>query len=133
MGKLAVIIDDDEDDVTFLSETLCQVDATIECLTFQSPARAIIELSKLTEIVPAYIFIDYNMPMINGYECYKRLHDIDRFAATKFILNSTNVDNEVKEKFLAHGGHFMFKKPFSTEGYKKLIIEALGEITTQSV
>lgn len=133
MGKLAVIIDDDEDDIIFLSETLSQIDNSIECLTFQSPTRAIIELSKLVGIVPAYIFIDYNMPIINGLECYRRLHDIEGFAMTKFILNSTNVDNELTEKFLADGGHFIFKKPFSTEAYKRLIIQALSEQTTGSV
>lgn len=127
MGKLVVVIDDDEDDITFLRETLDQVDNTIECIIFQSPSQAITELSKPGHIVPAFIFIDYNMPMMNGLECYNQLNNMKKFEKTKFIMNSTYVDSQLKEKFLGNGGHFIFRKPFSTEGYKKLINQALRE------
>ena len=62
-----MIVDDDEDDLLFFREALKQVDSRIQCIEAQNGALG---LDKLKEIkhLPQYIFLDLNMPVMNGID-----------------------------------------------------------------
>ena len=50
-----------------------------------------------------------------------------KFAVSLFIINSTNIDNELKKKFLSNGGHFIFQKPYGVNAYNDIIRQILKQ------
>ncbi|MDQ2658441.1 MAG: response regulator, partial [Bacteroidota bacterium] len=42
------------------------------------------------EVVPDVIFLDLNMPMIDGWECLERLRRINHLATTPVVIYSTS-------------------------------------------
>ena len=67
--KTYFIIDDDLDDQKFLIEALTENDATVQCLTAINGQAAINHLKKVGSSLPDAIFLDQNMPGLNGRQC----------------------------------------------------------------
>src|SRR5678815_1926707 len=82
MTKEILLIDDDADELEVFSEALRSVDKNIQC----SQARDLNEaLEFLTYSSPAYIFIDYNMPKINGLEVVSEIKKIEKLANSRIV------------------------------------------------
>jgi len=108
MTKEILLIDDDADELEVFSEALRSVDKNIQC----SQARDLNEaLEFLTYSSPAYIFIDYNMPKINGLEVVSEIKKIEKLANSRIILYSNHVSEEMSKKAMALGAYKCVKKP----------------------
>jgi len=110
-----LLIDDDKDDCMLFKEALHEVDATINLFCLNT-AEAIPQT--VLEVNPDLIFLDINMPRVNGFESLKMLYD----SVTHFrmpIVMYSNSDNS-KEINIAHalGATLYLKKP---SGYIKLV------------
>lgn len=125
MPRITVIIDDDADDILFLREAILQIDGSVLCHDFDSPLQAISTLSQEGSVIPDYVFIDFNMPHLNGLECLLQLKQLRRLANTKYIINSTSMDDKLKKKFLSHGAFFVFQKPYQASSYLKILKQVL--------
>ena len=66
-----LLVDDDADDQLLFRSALSQVDSQVNIQTASNGAVAL----KQMEIPPPpdIIFLDLNMPVMNGYECLKAL------------------------------------------------------------
>ena len=108
MTKEILLIDDDADELEVFSEALRSVDKNIQC----SLARDLNEaLEFLTYSSPAYIFIDYNMPKINGLEVVSEIKKIEKLANSRIVLYSNHVSEEMNKKAMALGAYKCVKKP----------------------
>ena len=108
MTKEILLIDDDADELEVFSEALRSVDKNIQC----SLARDLNEaLEFLTYSSPAYIFIDYNMPKINGLEVVSEIKKIEKLANSRIVLYSNYVSEEMNKKAMALGAYKCVKKP----------------------
>jgi len=108
MTKEILLIDDDADELEVFSEALRSVDKNIQC----SQARDLNEaLEFLTYSSPAYIFIDYNMPKINGLEVVSEIKKIEKLANSRIVLYSNYVSEEMNKKAMALGAYKCVKKP----------------------
>jgi DNA-binding response OmpR family regulator len=66
-------------------------------------------------IVPDYIFLDINMPMMDGKQCLKALKSMPEFEAVSVIMYSTSTDTrEIKECYKLGAEDFLIK-PHSFE------------------
>lgn len=79
--KVVMIVDDDADDRMFFQESLKELNASVACLEAENGAQAL-SLLKETITLPQYIFLDLNMPIMNGIEF---LHAISSDPALKQI------------------------------------------------
>lgn len=61
-----LIIDDDTDDQNFLIEALKDIDASIKVFTANNGRAALFQLDRNAIPLPSIIFLDLNMPRING-------------------------------------------------------------------
>lgn len=118
--RTILLIDDDRDDCMLFKEALQEVDASIH-LVFLNTAEAIPQT--VSEVDPDLIFLDINMPRVNGFESLKMLYD----SVTQFrmpIVMYSNSDNP-KEINIAYalGATLYLKKP---SGYVKLIESIKG-------
>ena len=86
--KNILLIDDDSDDTLFFVEALSAVNSELVCRTTMNPAKAWEELETLEEL-PDIVFLDYNMPVLNGLEFIKRMQSVERLKHIEVIVLST--------------------------------------------
>ncbi|MBC7868208.1 MAG: response regulator, partial [Gloeobacteraceae cyanobacterium ES-bin-316] len=60
------LADDDEDDRMLFSEALSEIDPQIKCITVKNGKEALEFLQNDLIHLPNYIFLDLNMPVMNG-------------------------------------------------------------------
>jgi CheY-like chemotaxis protein len=110
MPKTAILIDDDQDDLEFLEEAIKQVDNSVQCITYLFCDEALNWISTESSVVPHYIFIDMNMPRLDGYTCLKELRknpDLNNVTITMF---STSMPMLVAKTLKESGADFTFQK-----------------------
>jgi CheY-like chemotaxis protein len=123
--KNILLIDDDSDDTLFFVEALSAVNNEVVCRTTLNPAKAWEELQILEEL-PDIIFLDYNMPVVNGLEFIKRMQSVERLKHIEVIVLSTPPEevmvpwldrNNAKVKYIS--------KPTGMEEFRAMLRELL--------
>ena len=106
-----MIIDDDADDRSFFQEAINNISPVIETHVCDSgmQALALIQENKIAE--PDYIFLDFNMPMINGSECLVELKKILCHKITNIIILSTSDMKEDVDDAMRLGAKLFLTKP----------------------
>jgi CheY-like chemotaxis protein len=123
--KKYYIVDDDIDDQQFLIEALTKNDPSAGYHTAFNGREAIIHLKKDLPLVPDAIFLDLNMPRMNGKECLAELKSIPFLQDIPIIIYSTTSDqNEIQKTMSKGASHFLIKK----SSFKELC-NALDSIT----
>jgi len=117
--RKCLIIDDDPDDQEIFAMCLNAVDEDAECRAISDPVEAIEELEKEENYIPDYIFLDVNMPKINGIDCLRRLKTIDRLRHTKIFMYSTTSDGPALAQSRVLGAEDFIVKPPGTAELKQ--------------
>ena len=82
------LIDDDQDDREFFAMAISDIDNKITLETADSAVEAIARL-KGAVFNPDLIFLDINMPRIDGWECLRELRKMDHLRDTPIVIYST--------------------------------------------
>ncbi|HET6226254.1 MAG TPA: response regulator [Bacteroidia bacterium] len=116
------LIDDDEDDRELFEVALEKIHIPIK---FKSAANGIEALQSLQVDValPDYIFLDLNMPQMDGRECLIALKNDTRLAQIPVIIFSTSNDPRDKEDTQKLGAIDFITKPFKTSELTKVLSE----------
>lgn len=85
---LILNIDDDIDDREMFCAAIKEVDAMISCIHLDSGFKALEFVAK-SEILPDYIFIDINMPKMDGFECVEEIRSLPGMKAISIVMYST--------------------------------------------
>jgi CheY-like chemotaxis protein len=93
-----LLIDDDTDDRELFSEALASVDPVIICDQATDGAEALIRLGDGAE-TPDLIFLDINMPVMNGWQFLSRLKAQDAYKHIPVVVYSTS--SNIKDKRIA--------------------------------
>ena len=72
----SLLIDDDLDDQEIFSLCLKHIDDNVQCRVANNGIDALNILSKDQEYTPDVIFLDINMPKMNGLACLEKLKEI---------------------------------------------------------
>jgi len=119
--KECLIIDDDQDDQEIFMMCLNKLNPDINCTTMNDGVEAISMLASNTTYTPAYIFVDVNMPKMNGIECLKILKDMGRLRNTRiFMYSTTSEKTAVAESKKLGADDFIVKPSNVTELREKL-------------
>ncbi|HEX8516688.1 MAG TPA: response regulator [Bacteroidia bacterium] len=133
--KKCLIIDDDPDDQEIFLMCLKKIGQNIEGITSNSGVEALAMLKKDQAYVPDYIFLDVNMPKMNGVECLKQLRQIDRLKATRILMYSTTSETDVVKESKSHGANDFIMKPSKTKDLKEklsAIFNIVSEINPEN-
>ena len=109
-NKNIFLVDDDDDDQLFFKDALWEIDSTINCSVANNGKDAIKILNELT-VLPDVIFLDLNMPFMNGFECLKVLKTEIRLSIIPIVIFTTS--NDPRDVELTHrlGAEVFLSKP----------------------
>ena len=119
-----LLIDDDEDDCEIFLMCLSKISHHIHCTTMGDAPEAIAFLKNTTDYLPDYIFLDVNMPKMNGIEGLKEIKSIERFSKSKIFMYSTTSDSHSVLDTKNIGAFDFLIKPYKT----KELIEQMNVI-----
>lgn len=84
-----MVTDDDSDDLFLFEEALKSVDSEIHLITANDGKQALEKLYGMTDL-PDLLFLDINMPGMNGWECLTRIKEDERLKILPVIMYSTS-------------------------------------------
>lgn len=123
--KVCFFIDDDEDDRDFFCTAMQEIDPNMECLFAKDGTDAIDQLTNTT-LVPDYIFIDMNMPLMDGRQCLAVINTIERLREVSIYIYSTSGSPKLVEEILAMGAKEFLIKPTSMNALEHLLREIVA-------
>ncbi|HUR30311.1 MAG TPA: response regulator, partial [Saprospiraceae bacterium] len=106
-----LLIDDDTDDQEIFSHAMDKANHNAHCVFADDGIQAIERLQQDINFLPDYIFIDMNMPRMNGQQCLAAIKQIDRLKNTPVYMYSTSADPESIEKNKKLGAADFIVKP----------------------
>jgi CheY-like chemotaxis protein len=116
--KRILLIDDDPDEAEIFKEAVAAVDHTTIFDYISNCVDALKAFRQQLQPVPNFIFLDINMPVLNGFECLKQLKLADFLKHIPVIMYSTSSRlNDVNEA-MTLGALDFWTKP---NGYRDLI------------
>jgi CheY-like chemotaxis protein len=102
-------VDDDSEDSEFFCEALREIDASTQFRTASNGREALKSLNSSTDL-PDYIFLDINMPLMDGKTCLAEMKKNNRFKNIPVIMYSTTSDtNEIRECYKLGASDFLIK------------------------
>ena len=110
------LIDDDMDDQEIFCMALQEVDMSVNCLFAKDGIHALETLSD-EKFTPDCIFMDLNMPRMNGDECLVEIKKNPRLQSIPVIMYSTTGDPKVIANSIQLGASDFIVKP---PGFKTL-------------
>lgn len=127
--KLILIVDDDEDDRDIFCDAVKEIDPTLECIKARDGQDALEVLTKMTDL-PGYIFLDLNMPKLNGVQCLAQLKRNETTKNIPVFIYSTSQRREDAEETLRLGAEKFISKPALYTEIRDTIASALGRLGT---
>jgi CheY-like chemotaxis protein len=122
--KTIVYVDDDEDDRDIFREVMRDVNPNLKLVLAKDGQDA---LTKLRELNPICLFIDMNMPKMNGLQLLTILKEDPVLAEIPaFILTTALTPNQTHE-LKSLGAYDYLIKPSSFEDFKNLLRNNLAK------
>lgn len=115
------LIDDDADDQQFFAMAVERIDAAIKLEVADTGVQAIERLNSDADFRPDFIFIDMNMPCMNGMECLTDLKKIERLDHTALYMWSTSTHPDITQKCISLGAAGFIKKVPSILSLKEIL------------
>ena len=107
-----LFIDDDPDDYDVFCEALKCFSSEARCLHVPDGYEALHVLSNVLFVLPDYIFLDINMPVMGGEECIINLKKNPKLKDIPVIIYSTTANADEIATFMKLGAaHFVVKSP----------------------
>lgn len=122
-----MIIDDDEDDRFFFKEVVTKMLGSVECMEANGCEQAI-EFLRTALQLPHYIFLDINMPRVDGRECLKQLKSDVSLKHIPVIMYSTSFSKETIKEFQTLGASNYLNKPTDINKLSAQILEAVKDL-----
>ena len=127
MIKSILLVDDDQDDISLFHEALDEVDSLIEFYSAGNGRKALEFLLDSQAPAPDLIFLDINMPEMNGWRCLTELKASPRIKQIPVIMFSTSAMKADLQKASNLGAIGFYQKPERFEALKGLLKAVIGK------
>jgi CheY-like chemotaxis protein len=94
MKKYILFIDDDTDELMIFLDAMNKVPGEFKCTYASSPHQAI---EILKEVIPDFIFVDYNLPRLNGLQFLSLLKTDDKWKNVPKFLYSNRISDDISK------------------------------------
>ncbi len=131
--KKILIVDDDGDDREMFGEALAEVAPDSICYSAPNARKALSELENRNIDIPDLIFLDINMPQMNGWQTLCQLKEAEPHKNIPVIMYSTSTYPEDVEKAGRLGALCFFSKPSEFKLLKKSISLVIAHLNANSL
>jgi CheY-like chemotaxis protein len=112
-SSIAVLIDDDHDDHEIFSIAMREAAPSVRCIYFDSGKAALTKFAEDSGFIPDYIFLDLNMPGMDGMQLLEIFKQNELTSRIPVIVYSTSILLREKEKVMQLGASRFLIKPSS--------------------
>jgi CheY-like chemotaxis protein len=114
-----LFIDDDTDDKEIFLEAIHELNPDVHCESASNGAEAL-EILMQQDALPRYIFLDINMPIMDGKSFLEEIKADNRLKNIPVVIYSTTSDQHELSELRTLGADYI-GKPASFEVLKKLL------------
>jgi len=120
-----LLIEDDTDDISFFKEAIQKLGAC-ESITVIRDCRDLFSLLDQPDQFDV-IFLDINLPMLDGKQCLKQLKVAEKYKDIPVIMfTGSSAQTDVDESY-EFGAHYHLVKPYAQSNY----VESLKIVLAQ--
>ncbi len=94
MSPTCFLIDDDTDEREIFELALGEVDKSIQLFFANNSTEALSKLTNDKGFIPHYIFLDLNMPVMNGKQVLTEIKKLPHLINTPIVIYSTSADDK---------------------------------------
>lgn len=123
-----LLVDDDEDDRDFFRDVVSTLNVPVEFSSATDGVEALDILKAETFPKPDLIFLDLNMPRMNGRECLQQLKGDKQLQGIPIIVFTTSTLSIDKQEMLEAGATGYLSKPTAVNELNRMltvIVESL--------
>lgn len=122
---IITLAEDDEDDRLFFTDAFEELKINTIVNTVNNGRELLNFLNDPETVLPNIIFLDLNMPILNGIECLKEIKQNSRFKDIAIAIYSTSSsDKDVEDTFVL-GANIYIKKPSNFNDLKKILSDVV--------
>jgi CheY-like chemotaxis protein len=121
VGKFFLLADDDNDDADLFREALSSIDPPVDFHHVEDGEMIFQFLETIQGKKPDIIFLDLNMPGMNGWQCLAKLKNDNDFKDIPVIMYSTSSHQRDKEIANELGALGFITKPFDYKIVKVIL------------
>jgi CheY-like chemotaxis protein len=104
-----MLIDDDPDDQLFFRDAMQLIRPDFQCEMVSSCQEAFRQLEKLPP--PDFIFMDLNMPIMNGFDCLVYLKNQEKYKNIPVVIFTTSKNIQDINRTRQLGARHFLTKP----------------------
>jgi CheY-like chemotaxis protein len=119
-----LLADDDLDDRDLFEMAVKDLNLEVD-LTMVSNGEQLLNQLNLKKSPPDILFLDLNMPRINGFECLKEIKQSERLRNIPVIIYSTSIGEHAANQLYEDGAFLYVQKPDKFSKLKDIIHEVL--------
>lgn len=127
MAQKVILIDDDPDDHEIFAMAMVEASPEAVCILYDSAEKALEDLTGSVGDRPDYIFLDLNMPRMNGMQFLELAQRENVLPGVPVIIYSTSILPSIKTQALQFGASDFLAKPTSHLELIKSLKKFLGE------
>lgn len=116
--------DDDQEDIDFFREIIDIIDSNVKVVT-QRNGEELLNALNNPPPTPYLVFLDINMPGMNGLETLKRVRESDEHKNLPVVMFSTSSDDITIQQSKELGASFYVPKSGAFDKLKKSIEHTL--------
>ena len=131
--KRFLLTDDDRDDRDLFSEALASIDPSIVYHWAEHGKQALNLLESMTIDLPDIIFLDINMPVMNGWELLKKLKQDSSYQHVPVIMYTTSSEARDRKIAMDLGAHCFVTKPDNFRSVRGLLQVVVDKIENNSL
>jgi CheY-like chemotaxis protein len=123
-----LLVDDDPDDQEIFSFAMQEANAHAVCTFANDGVQAIEKFHTDDDFTPRLIFVDVNMPRMNGAQCLAEIRKMDRLKHIPVFMYSTSAEPEIMEQCIQLGATGFIQKYTDTHLLEKELQKILASI-----
>ena len=127
--KTFLIVDDDSDDYDFFCEAVSEIDSEARCFTAINGEDALKKLRIMAPQLPDFIFLDLNMPRMDGRECLLELKKDIKLRNIPVIIFTTSSAQKDIDDTMATGATYFLTKPSDFQSLRNTIQFVMNKVS----
>ncbi len=120
-----LLADDDPDDRHIFVSAFNDLKLDIGVHTVNNGEEALLFLNDVDHI-PDILFLDLNMPVMNGRDCLREIKKDSRFNDMCIAIYSTSNNEAEIEETLVMGANVYIKKPYDFDQLKQILFKVIS-------